>query len=63
MADSSTRPAARLCAAVVVFVALVAIPLHPTAASTRVPDDAVARWLAQGPDRFMQVAQRLAAPE
>lgn len=63
MADSSTRPGARLCASVVVFVALVAVPLGPTAASTVPRDDAVARWVAQGPDRFMHWAQRAAPRE
>lgn len=61
MADNSTR-SARLGAAALVLAALVAAP-PPTVASTRAPDDAVARWVSQRPDRFMQLAQRVAPQE
>ena len=63
MADNPMRPAARLCAALVVFVALVAAPLPTGAAAPTGPRDSLAEWIDGAPERFLYWAQRAAAPE
>ena len=63
MADNPTRPAARLCAALVVLVALLAAPLPTGAAAPTGPRDDLAEWIEGAPDRFFYWAQRAAAPE
>lgn len=62
MADNSTRPAARLAAALAVLVALVAAPLDTTAAAPTPPPDALAEWAERADDRFFYWAQQ-AAPD
>lgn len=63
MADYSTRPATRLGAALVVLLALVAVPLQPTVAAPTEHPDALTEWAEGAPDRFLYWAQQTASPE
>lgn len=61
MADNPTRPA-RLCAALLVLVALVAAPGSSNATPQRTADP-LAEWVEEAPDRFFYWAQRAVRPE